>query len=75
MAIIANLLQEKAVLTPEQATVAEQVIAEHIAANVPAEFQGIVGSVLGVGAAAGQPAAESGGLGGLLGEATKLFGR
>jgi len=74
MAMIADLLQQKAGLSPEQAQLAEQVLVEHISSRVPAEFQGILASVLGTGAAAGQPAADSGGLGGLLGEATKLFG-
>ncbi len=74
MAMIADLLQQKAGLSPEQAQLAEQVVAEHLTSRVPPEFQGVLGSVLGTGAAAGQPAADSGGLGGLLGEATKLFG-
>ncbi len=74
MAMIADLLQQKAGLSPEQAQLAEQVVVEHISSRVPPEFQGMLSSVLGTGAAAGQPAAESGGLGGLLGEATKLFG-
>jgi hypothetical protein len=73
MAMIADLLQQKAGLSPDQAQLAEQVVSEHLASRVPPEFQGMLGSVLGTSAAAGQPA-DSGGLGGLLGEATKLFG-
>ena len=73
MAIIADLLQQKAGLSPEQAQLAEQVVSEHIRSKVPSEFQGVLGSILGD--ASGQPAdAGSGGLGGLMGEASKLFG-
>ena len=74
MAMIADLLQQKAGLSPEQAQLAEQVLAEHLSSRVPPEFQGVLSSVLGTGSAAGQPAAGAGGMGGLLGEATKLFG-
>ena len=72
MSVITDLLEQKAGLSPEQATLVEQVILEHVQANVPPEFQGIIGSVLGAGGAAGQTA--PGGLGGLLGEAESLFG-
>ncbi len=74
MGMIADLLQQKAGLSPDQAQLAEQVVVEHITSRVPSEFQGMLGPILGTGAAAGQPAADSGGMGGLLGEATKLFG-
>ncbi len=76
MGMIADLLQQKAGLSADQAQLAEQVVVEHVMSKVPSEFQGMLGPVLGTGAgaAAGQPAADSGGLGGLLGEATKLFG-
>jgi hypothetical protein len=73
MAMIADLLQQKAGLSPEQAQLAEQVVVQHITSRVPPEFQGMLGSVLGTSVAAGQPA-DSGGMGGLFGEATKLFG-
>jgi hypothetical protein len=75
MSIIADLLQQKVGLSPDQAQQAEQVVTEHLMAKVPSEFQGMLGSVLGTGAAEGQPAAaESGGLSSLLGAATSLFG-
>ena len=77
MGVIADLLQQKVGISPEQAQQAEQVIIEHVQENVPSEFQGIIGSVLGTGAGTGTAngqQAESGGLGNLLGEASKLFG-
>lgn len=74
MSVIADLLQQKVGLSPEQAQQAEQVITQHIMSKVPPEFQGMLGPVLGTSADAAQPTAESGGLGSLLGEATKLFG-
>lgn len=77
MSEIAVLLQEKVGLSPDKAQEVEQVVLQHIMSRVPSEFQGILGSVLGTGATAadGQAAAaESGGLGGLLGAATSMFG-
>jgi hypothetical protein len=76
MSEIAVLLQQKAGLSPDKAQEVEQVVIQHIMSRVPPEFQGVLGSVLGSGAStAGQPAAaESGGLGGLLGEAASMFG-
>jgi hypothetical protein len=77
MSEIAVLLQQKAGLSPEKAQEVEQVVVQHIMSRAPSEFQGILGSVLGSGASTpdGQPAvAESGGLGGLLGAATSMFG-
>ena len=75
MSMIADLLQQKVGLSPDQAQQAEQVVTEHLMSKVPSEFQGMLGSVLGTGAAEGQPAAaESGGLGSLLGAAPSLFG-
>jgi hypothetical protein len=77
MSVIADLLQQKVGLSPDQAQQAEQVVVEHIMSKVPSEFQGMLGPILGSGAGAdaAQPAApDSGGMGGLLGEATKLFG-
>jgi len=77
MSMIADLLQQKVGLSPDQAQQAEQVVMEHIMSKVPSEFQGMLGSALGSGASApeGQSAsAESGGLSGLLGAATNLFG-
>ncbi|HET6170294.1 MAG TPA: hypothetical protein VFE01_08945 [Terracidiphilus sp.] len=77
MSEIAELLQQKVGLSPEQAQQVEQVVVQHIMARVPSEFQGILGSVLGAGGSnsEGQPAAaESGGLGGLLGMASSMLG-
>ncbi len=77
MSVIADLLQQKVGLSPDQAQQAEQVVVEHLTSRVPPEFQGVLSSVLGTGsgADASQPAAgDSGGMSGLLGEATKLFG-
>lgn len=75
MSVIADLLQQKVGLSPDQAQQAEQVVIQHITSKVPSEFQGMLGPILGTGAGgdAAQPA-DSGGMGGLLGEATKLFG-
>jgi hypothetical protein len=73
MGEIAEMLQQKANLSPEQAQQVEQLITQHIMSRVPSEFQGVVGSVLGASGAEAAPA-ESGGLGSLLGEATSLFG-
>jgi len=76
MGEISNLLQQKAGLSPDKAQEVEQVVIEHIKSRVPSEFQGMLGSVLGEGnvSANGEPAAESSGVGGLLGAATSIFG-
>jgi hypothetical protein len=77
MSEIADLLQQKAGLSPDKAQEVEQLVIEHITARVPPQFQGMLGSVLGTGSSAGegQPGEpESGGLGGLLSEASSLFG-
>ena len=73
MGEISDLLQQKAGLSPDKAQEVEQVVVEYIQSKVPSEFQGMLGSVLGTGSADGQ-AASSGGLGGLLGAASSLFG-
>jgi hypothetical protein len=77
MSVITDLLQQKVGLSPDQAQQAEQVVLQHLTSRVPPEFQGVLSSVLGPGASIpeGQPAsAESGGLSGLLGAASSLFG-
>jgi hypothetical protein len=72
---IAQLLQEKAGLSPEQSQEVAQAIIGLIKSKVPTEFQGMLGSVLGGEApAADGQTAEAGGLGGLLGAAEGLFG-
>jgi hypothetical protein len=72
MSEIADLLQQKAGLSPEKAQEVEQIVIQHITARVPPEFQGMVSSVLGTGADGQAPA--SGGLSSLLGAASGLFG-
>lgn len=77
MSEIANLLQEKAGLSPDKAQEVEQLIVQHLTSRVPPEFQGVLGSVLSSGASSADTqiaTADSGGLGGLLSEATNLFG-
>jgi hypothetical protein len=78
MSTIADLLQQKAGLSPDKAQDVEQIVLQHIMSKVPPEFQGMLSSVLGSGCstAEGEPAvAESGGLGGLLGAATSFLGK
>ncbi|HTB95559.1 MAG TPA: hypothetical protein VK716_01005 [Terracidiphilus sp.] len=70
MGEIAQLLQEKVGLSPDQAQSAENAVLEYVRGKVPPEFQGMVGSVLGGGqTASGDQPAAAGGLGGLLGAA------
>ena len=73
MGEISDLLQQKAGLSPDKAQEVEQIVIEYAKSKVPAEFQGMLGSALGDGSADGQQA-QSGGLSGLLGEASSLFG-
>jgi hypothetical protein len=77
MSEIADLLQQKAGLSPDKAQEVEQLVIEHVTSRVPPEFQGMLGSVLGTGSGdaggqSGEP--ESGGLSGLLNAASGLFG-
>jgi hypothetical protein len=77
MSEIANLLQQKAGLSPDKAQEVEQLILQHITSRVPPEFQGVLASVLGSGASGtdAQPAtSDSGGLGGLLSAASSFLG-
>jgi hypothetical protein len=72
---IAQLLQEKAGLSPEQSQEAAQAVVGLIKSKVPAEFQGVLDSMLGGNqSATGGQTAEAGGLGGLLGAAEGMFG-
>lgn len=73
MGEISDLLQQKAGLSPDKAQEVEEVVIEYAKSKVPAEFQGMLGSVLGDGSSDGQQA-QSGGLSGLLGEASSFFG-
>lgn len=74
MGEISEMLQNKAGMSPEQAQEVEHLVVEYLQSKVPSEFQGVLGSVLGLPTPAGQQA-ESGGLGGLLGEAAGMFGK
>ncbi len=77
MSEIANLLQQKAGLSPEKSQEVEQVVTEHLMARVPPQFQGILGSMLGTGASPADGTAEptaGGGLSGMLGTVTSMFG-
>jgi hypothetical protein len=77
MSEIANLLQQRAGLSPEKAQQVEQIVVEHIMARVPPQFQGMLSSVLGTGVGPGEAtsAAEgSGGLGSVLGSVTGMLG-
>ena len=42
MSVIADLLQQKVGLSPDQAQQAEQVVVEHLTSRVPPEFQGVL---------------------------------
>jgi hypothetical protein len=64
------LLQQKAGLSPDQAQAAAQAIAGFIASKVPASLQAEVLPLLGM----QQGAANSGGLGSLLGSVEGLLG-
>jgi len=70
MGEIAQVLQDKAGLSADQAQQAETIVIDLVKSKVPAEFQGMLGSVLGEDGGA----AASGGLGGMLGAAEGLFG-
>lgn len=75
MSEIADMLQQKAGLSPDQAQQVEQLVAQHLLSRVPPEFQGMLTSVLGMqgGSSAGAPAA-GGGIGGLMGMAESFLG-
>jgi len=73
MSEVTDLLQQKAGLSPDQAQLVEQLVAQHLMTRVPSEFQGILGSFIGGGAGASS-APAGGGLGSLLSEASSLFG-
>lgn len=76
MSAMAEMLQQKANLSPDVAQQVEQLVIQHLMAKVPSEFQGVLSSMLGAGAASGDAVpAEGGGLGNLLGAATSLFAR
>ena len=78
MSEISDLLQREAGLSPDKAQEVEQIIVQHITAKVPAEFQGLLGPILGSGAGTADnqtQTTEAGGLGSLLSSATSLFNR
>jgi hypothetical protein len=71
---IGQMLQQRLGLSEQQAQEVENAVIDIVKSKVPAEFQGIVGSVLGSGGDASQgQTAPSGGLGGLLSTAEGLF--
>jgi hypothetical protein len=69
---IAQLLQQKVGLSPEQAQEAAQAIVSLIQSKLPASMQSMVMPLLGM--ESGGQAAGSGGLGSLLGSVGGLFG-
>jgi hypothetical protein len=76
MSAIAEMLQQKANLSPDVAQQVEQLVIEHLMSRVPSEFQGMLSSVLGTGSPSADTApAESGGLGSLLGAASSFFNK
>lgn len=78
MSEIADLLQQKAGLSPDKAQEVEQLIIGHITARVPEQFQGVLGSMLGLEQSAAPDSSapvESGGLSGLMSAATSLFNK
>jgi hypothetical protein len=66
------LLQQKAGLSPDQAQEAAQAIVALIQSKLPASMQSMVMPLLGM--EGGGQAADSGGLGGLLGSVEGMFG-
>ena len=72
---IIQLLQDKVGLNQEQAQAVVQVLASHLQSRIPESLQGTVMPLLGLQGGDGQVAGgESGGLGGLLGEVSSIFG-
>jgi hypothetical protein len=69
---IAQLLQQKVGLSPDQAQEAAQAIMGLIQSKIPANLQGMVMPLLGGDASGGQ--ASSGGMGSLLGSVEGMFG-
>jgi hypothetical protein len=68
---IAQLLQQKVGLSPDQAQEAAQAIVALIQSKLPASMQSMVMPLLGM---EGGQAASSGGLGGLLGSVEGMLG-
>lgn len=69
MSEISDILQQRAGLNADQAQEVEQVIVQSVLSKVPPEFQGMLSSALGLGGSTAAPAADAGGLGGLMGMA------
>jgi hypothetical protein len=70
---IMQLLQEKVGLNQEQAQAVVQILASHLQSRIPESMQGVVMPLLGVQSGGGQ-AADSGGLGSMLGAVEGMFG-
>jgi len=71
---ISQLLQQRFGMSPDQAQEAEGAILSLVRSKVPAQFQGIFDQLVGQQSAQGDATAQSGGIGGLLGEAESLLG-
>lgn len=71
---IVQLLQDKVGLNQEQAQAVVQVLASHLQSRLPVSLQGAVLPLLGLQGDAQAAGGESGGLGGLMGEVSSLFG-
>jgi len=77
MSAITDLLQEKAGLSPEKSIEVEKIIVDHITAQVPPQYQAMLGPILGVApnaASTALQAFEEHGLGGLLEAVNNVFG-
>jgi hypothetical protein len=71
---IAEILQQRAGLGPDQAQEIAKVIVDLIKSKIPPEFQGIAGQFLDGSADSQAGSSALGGLGGLLGAAEGMFG-
>jgi hypothetical protein len=75
MGELVELLQQKAGLSPDKAQEVAQIVVQHLTERVPSQFQGILSSVLGSGAAPAADGSSGGGFGSLLGEASSFFNK
>lgn len=78
MGEISKLLQERVNLSAEQADSAETEVLSFLRSRIPAQFQGVLDTLLGSHSeseSADKPAGDAlGGLGGLVGAAESIFG-
>jgi hypothetical protein len=68
---IAHILQDKAGLSEENSQQVAQIILDHIKSKIPPQYAAFVNPILGGESAPGE---SEGGLGGLMGAASGLFG-